>query len=112
MSWGARFVGFGSMMDSIDGLQSRLDDDAVWVVGTDKIYGVYQEFGTKNMRAQPYLRPAARDAERNIERITAPANSVEEAIKRVALHIERESKKNAPVDTGALRSSLRAERIR
>ena len=28
------------------------------IVGTNLLYGTYIEFGTKNMKAQPYLRPA------------------------------------------------------
>ena len=33
-------------------------------VGTNIEYAAYQEFGTKNMRAQPYLGPALEEARR------------------------------------------------
>lgn len=34
-------------------------DEHEAIIGTDVEYAPYQEFGTRNMRANPYLRPAA-----------------------------------------------------
>lgn len=45
----------------------RLERDAeglAAVIGTNTHYAAYIEFGTRNMRAQPYLRPALMEASR------------------------------------------------
>lgn len=64
------------------------------------------------MDAQPYLFPAARSVEREMARVAGEAQSVEDAVKLVALEIERRAAQNAPVDTGTLQASIRSERIR
>lgn len=112
MSWGAQLLGFSAIVDALDDIQVQLDDNAVYVVGTNVEYSVYVELGTSKMEAQPYLFPAAREAERNINRIAGSAQSVNEAVKRIALFIERRASENAPVDTGTLQASIRTERIR
>lgn len=112
MTWGASIAGVGSVLGAIDDIQLRLDDNAVYVVGSNVSYSVYVEMGTSRMDAQPYLFPAARKAQRQMGSIVAGAQSVSEAVKRVALFIEREAKILVPVDTGTLKASLRAERVR
>lgn len=112
MGWGVDLLGFASVVEVIDDIQVRLDDDAVYVVGTNVEYAVYVEFGTRYQDAQPFLFPAAREAERNMDRIVAGSTSLEGAVKRVALFIEREASERAPVDTGRLRASIAAERVR
>lgn len=37
-----------------------------WVVEVGAPYGIYVEYGTRNMRAQPYLTPAFERAKRNL----------------------------------------------
>lgn len=111
-SWGVKLLGFNSVLNFFKDVQMRLDDNAVYVVGTNVEYAVFQEFGTRNMSAQPYLFPAARQVAREADRVAGDASSVEEAVKRLAFQIEREAKDRAPVDTGNLRSSIRAERVR
>lgn len=110
--WGVSLLGFGSVMKGLGDIQTRLDDDAVYVVGTNVEYAVYVELGTSRAPAQPFLFPAARAAERVIGRITADAQSLEDAVKRVALFIERRAAQNAPVLTGNLQASIRTERVR
>jgi HK97 gp10 family phage protein len=46
----------GALKGSIDA-QSTGRDTAIY--GTNIEYGIYQEFGTSKMRAQPFLRPSA-----------------------------------------------------
>ena len=62
-------------------------DDAI--VGTNVQYGTYQEFGTKNMMARPFLRPAAKSIDgATLDQAMKEANrlamksAVEKGIKR------------------------------
>jgi len=112
MSWGVRLLGFSNVLQGLKDIQVRLDDDAVYVVGSNVEYAIFVEMGTSRMEAQPYLFPAAREAERSIQRIAGDARGVEEAVKKVALFIERRASENAPVDTGNLQASIRTEKVR
>lgn len=106
-------VGFAAMIDGIDDyVDVELDDDTVYIVGTNVEYAVYQEFGTRHMQPQPYFRPATREAEANMGQIVRGADSPANAVKAVATFIEARSKELAPVDTGRLRGSIRMERVR
>lgn len=110
--WGATITGISAVESILDEIQVRWTGDVVYVVGTNVEYAVYQEFGTSKMPAQPYLGPAARDVERRLDRIAAQHGSLEAVVKAVALEVEAEAKRRVPVDTGRLRASLRAERIK
>lgn len=112
MSWGVNLAGFTALNAALDDLiDIQLGDDVVYVVGTNVEYAIYQEFGTRSMSSQPFLRPAARSVEREMSSVAGNANSVEDAVKLVALEIERRSAQLAPVDTGTLMNSLRSVRI-
>jgi len=50
-------VDTGALMNSI-GAQSRMTDDMTYTVSDGVEYGVYQEFGTSKMAAQPFMTPA------------------------------------------------------
>lgn len=91
--------------------QSKPEGSAEWRVHADTDYAVYVEFGTSKMEAQPYLRPAARRAMRNIDSLAEDADSVNELVENIAIAIEDEAQERAPVDTGRLRNSIHAERI-
>ena len=83
-----------------------------YVVGASAEYAAYVEFGTSRNRAQPYLFPAARYVMRTeFDTLASAAASPADLIRRIALAIEREAKKRAPVDTGNLRSSIQAVRL-
>lgn len=89
------------------------DDDIVYVVGTNVRYAAYVEFGTSRNTAQPYLRPAARQVARSPgTHIRGDYETLSGFIRAVALAIERLAKDKAPVETGNLEGSIRAERIR
>ena len=62
------------------GISHRLEGIDRVVIGPNVDYGIYQEFGTKYMRAQPYMRPAAEDNTGNVRDIF---------IKEINLVIER-----------------------
>lgn len=85
---------------------------AEYVVGTNVEYAVYVEFGTSRMEAQPYLRPATKEVvSRKGDAIAAEAESAEEVVKRLALEIEGAAASKAPVDTGTLQASIKAEKV-
>lgn len=110
--WGIQLHGLGSALKALDGIQMRLDDNAVYVVGTNVEYAIFQEFGTSRQEGTPHLFPAARAVQRDAQRIAGDANTVEEAVKRLAFAVERGAKERAPVDTGNLKASYRTERIK
>ena len=110
--WSASLLGASALTNSFQSIQARIDGPVTYVVGTPVEYSVYVEFGTSRMAAQPYLRPAVEQAARNIPAIFRDANSMAAGIAQLALEIERVAKQLCPVDTGTLRSSISAERIR
>lgn len=112
MSWGVQLAGFSALSRALDELINvQLGDDVVYVVGSNVTYSVHVELGTRYQSPQPYLFPSAREAERNIQSIAGNANSLAEAVKLVALFIERRAAERAPVDTGLLMNSIRSERV-
>lgn len=108
---GARILGAASLVRSFKAARVVASVTDTWVVGTDVEYSVYVEFGTSRMSAQPYLRPAIEHAKRNAERYMAETSSINAFIRRMAMEIEAEAKRLCPVDTGRLRSSIKAEKM-
>lgn len=102
--------GLGQVLTALESLEITMGTDAVYVVGSNVEYAIHQEFGTSEMSAQPYLRPAVRETQRNIGKLARQASTGDELIKLVALDIEKRAKQKAPVDTGNLRNSIRAEK--
>lgn len=86
--------------------------DAVYIVGTNVEYAAYVELGTSRMQAQPYLFPAAKRVSRSPGQHVGQVESVDDMVRKVALAIEREAKKRAPVDTGRLQNSIEATRVK
>jgi len=62
-------VDTGALRSSIKTESSRLSTKATSTVGTSLEYGVYQEFGTVNMKAQPFLHPAVTQSKSKIAQI-------------------------------------------
>lgn len=112
MSWTSKFVGYGAMINEIDNLKINIKSNAVYVVGTNVKYSIFVEYGTSRMSSQPYFRPAIRHAERRIPELAQRAGSTDELVKLVALAIERKAAELAPVDTGNLQASIKAERVK
>jgi len=95
--------------EMLTSIGEQFGQDAAWVVGVGANYGVYVEFGTSKMAAQPYLLPATRTVMRSdFGQIEAQAESTGQVVEEIALRIEREAKDRAPVDTGNLRASIEA----
>lgn len=97
--------GVQSMQETIDDLRDRYEDDATWVVGTNVEYGVYLEFGTRDMQPYPWLFPAARHVMASkADRLADESDSTEELVRKVAHAIERQAKENVSADRGSGRS--------
>jgi len=105
---GMSLFGMSSLLDTLDYEEFG---ETRYVVGTNVEYAVYVEFGTSSNQAQPFLRPAVRRAVRSMDRAFTGAESPQEVAEQLALTIEAEAKREAPVDTGTLKNSITAERL-
>lgn len=118
--WGVGLIGLEATIRGLQAVQTRLEDDGVYVVGTNVEYAIYVELGTSRMEAQPFLFAAARAAERDPEgylrsytNVTLDQiQSTEQLVASLALAIEADAKRRVPVDSGNLRGSIRTERVR
>ena len=59
--------GVQGLQERINDLEDRYDQDPIYAVGTNVEYGVYLEFGTEDMPAYSWFRPAIREFERDPE---------------------------------------------
>lgn len=106
---GMSAVGISGAIDAVQAVKSGYTGEAAYVVGVGAEYGAYVEFGTSKMEAQPYLFPAARHVMNvEYEQIEAQATSIDDLVRSLALAIEKEAKRRAPVDTGNLQNSIEA----
>lgn len=73
-------------------------------------YGIYQEFGTVRMGAQPFMGPALRKHKETLVKALKAAGDdfgkTEDVVEKVARLIEGTAKDLAPVDTGTLKNSI------
>lgn len=111
MPWNAQLLGAGAVFARLDALSDLAADSPTWVVGTTVYYSVFVEFGTSRSPSQPYLRPAVEHAKRNLDAYMGSAPSFAAGVAALAYAVEARAKQLAPVDTGRLRASIRAERI-
>lgn len=112
----AKFIGEKALAAKITRMISG-SSNAHARIGTNIEYGPYVELGTSRMRAQPYLRPAL-DEKRGealqevadvLESTLLDGPKLKDALHAGGLVIEAQAKRNAPVLTGTLRSSLTTE---
>lgn len=108
---GANFD-ISGLFRGVETAKGNLGGDVTYRVVTNVEYAIDQEFGNSRVPAQPYLRPAAHAVKPKIPGIVASADSVEDAVREVALRCLRLAKQYCPVDTGRLRASIRVERVR
>jgi hypothetical protein len=64
------------------------------------------------MEPQPFLEPALRSVEQDIDEITAGLVGTNEMVRAIALELQTRAKRRAPVDTGNLRNSIQIQRVR
>ena len=111
-SMGLRITGTAATKSLLDRIIRGLRDSE-WIVAVGVDYAVFVEFGTRYMRAQPFMRPAAEQVMRTeFRQIERTSNDVPQIVERTARAIERRSKAMAAVDTGRMRASIRAYRVK
>lgn len=114
--WGVQLLGLGNILAAFDSLELAIEGDTIYVTGTNVEYAVYQEFGTSAIAARPAMRKAIATVGRNLGSVASDASSEEEAVKLVALELEREWKQNIVdmdiIDTGNYLNSVRAEKVK
>lgn len=106
-----RLDGFRATMQAFDEItEAMVPESHGYSIGTNVRYAPYQEFGTSYQSGKPHLRPAFDEVvAMHIETIANTENDAETVLKRISLLIERKTKLRAPVDTGNLEGSYRAE---
>lgn len=105
-------IGVAAMIDAFDDITDAMSFRGGWVIGTNVRYAQFQEFGTSYQSGTPHLRPGFDEVvAMHVSRIVANNDDAETIVKEVAQLIERKTKTRAPVDTGNLRASYRAERM-
>lgn len=112
VSLGVQVAGFHAASEAIEKVMVGYSPTTEALVGVGAEYGAYVELGTSRMRAQPYLFPAVETVMRTeFARISfearGAANPGDFIITELARAIEEEAKRNAPVDTGFLKGSIK-----
>ena len=83
---------------------------STYIIADGVDYGIYQEFGTHKMAAQPFLIPAFEDAIKSLPEAIGQAvergGDINKVLSKTAFDIQGNAQKRAPHDTGALRNSL------
>lgn len=101
-----------TMIDTFDDIMgAMIPQYRGYSIGTNVPYSVWQEFGTSYQSGTPHVRPGFDVAISKFDTISSGAPTAGIALSRLALEIERAIKKFAPVDTGHLQNSYRAERF-
>lgn len=106
-------TGIGGMLQALEKLNFAMNVQGKgFSIGTNVPYSTFQEFGTSYQSGKAHLRPGF-DAvvAMHIDRIIANNDNAEEIVTKIALEIEHQTKIRAPVDTGNLKNSYRAERF-
>jgi hypothetical protein len=130
--------GVQGLQERINDLEDRYDQDPIYAVGTNVEYGVYLEFGTEDMPAYSWFRPAIREFERDPEGFIQDTtdfagvdeiNTTKEMVEAVATGLANRMKDNVNAqdptgdrspgthpdhpkrDTGNLTASIQAVRI-
>lgn len=107
-----RIDGTAAMFDAFDDIQDAMVPDMNgYSIGTNVEYSIHQEMGTINQSGTAHLRPGFDSAVASLGGLAAGADSTSVILRRLSLEIERKTKALAPVDTGNLRASYRAERF-
>ena len=98
---------------TLDRLIASAGATAERIVADGVRYGIYQELGTERQGyAQPFMSPAVEDARAGFMQAAAQVITnaqAEDVVEKAARDVERGAKQRAPVDTGALKSSIHVE---
>lgn len=121
-SFGLTVAGLAAAQDLLSNIKTKFEGGTVYVVGPEVEYAVYQEFGTADIEARPFARPAAERVQSSMaSRVDEfldedVAEAGEEAVVRAAaLAVESEMKEiiisKEIIDTGTLLNSVGIERV-
>lgn len=109
---GMALAGVADMAHAFDNITDAMTINYGYSIGTNVSYAPYQEFGTSYQSGKPHLRPGFDEVvAMHANQIIQQNDDVETIVKEIALMIESKTKARAPVDTGTLQGSYRAERI-
>lgn len=117
MSWGASVSGVDTVLDALEAIRITFEDD-IYVAGPTVEYAIFQERGTADIEARPFMRPAAERVQANPQamlekygRETPSAGPAE----TLAIAVQNEAKRIADQknvrDTGALIASITYEEV-
>lgn len=103
--------GVQELNGELEGIISSYCQNVAYRFFNDAYYAHYVENGTYKSRAQPFMRPGAEAAARNMGRIVQSARSTEEAVQGIAQAAADAAYIRCPVDTGYLRSRIQVEKV-
>jgi hypothetical protein len=136
---GAELDGLDSLEDRLDEIDDNWgsSQEIVYRVVVDKSYAVFIEFGRGPVEAQdaealrftvdgetvfaksvgpapaqPFMRPAIREANRNLQSLATDATSLDDFLRRTALFTEGEARDRAARDTGDMARAIESERVK
>jgi hypothetical protein len=98
----------------LDRLIANCHGQAVRIVHDGVTYGIYQEFGTYKMRAHPFMVPAADAVVDEFMAGLGDLKNLEQAdafVDKTAHDLAGYAQYYAPVDTGALRASIKVSEV-
>jgi hypothetical protein len=121
--WGMSITGLAETIDLFREIQMQWSGDTLYVAGPTVKYAVYQELGTSQIEARPFMGPAAErvqaNAETHAQQMAASQGiniaSEDGLVRALALAVQNEGKRIANQkgvrDTGALIASISIERV-
>jgi len=116
MGWGISVTGITSTLDLFDSLKTRWDGDTLYLVAPSVSYAVYQERGTSDIDARPFMRPAAEKVRQSPEAMLKQYEAAAPKagpVETLAIAVQNEAKKIADRkgvrDSGTLISSITYE---
>lgn len=124
MNFGASISGIGSVLDTFGDIGMRWGGETLYLAGPQVEYAIYQERGTSDIEARPFMQPAAErvgaDPSSYAERVASSQgltiNSQADYVRAVALAVQTEAQRIADAkgvrDTGALIASITIEEVR
>lgn len=108
---GIKIEGVQELNGELEGIISAYCQNAAYRFFNDAYYANFVENGTYKSRAQPFMRPGAEAASRNMGRVIQSAGSTDEALHTIATMAADAAFVRCPVDTGYLRSRIQVEKV-
>lgn len=108
---GMQLLGAATFLDALDDLKDTYSGGDGYVMGTNAPYAPPQEFGTYAQSGTPHLRPSIDATKREMGRLAAQADDLDQFLRLTALNLEAETKERAPVLTGHLRASYETQEL-